>query len=74
MGQQTLHTPYHCPCGLGSVILTTTAFGAGARKLHTAQVKCAVCKGHYRFALTPQPLAEHVTTGQKHPLVELSAA
>lgn len=77
MGQHTEHTRYRCPCGAGSIVLTTTAFGAGgSRKLHTQLVRCAGCKGQLAFSLEPtaqgttQAVAEDLRTHEKHVLVE----
>ncbi|MFM2420813.1 MAG: hypothetical protein RL385_5536 [Pseudomonadota bacterium] len=56
MGQRTEHTTYHCPCGQGSVVLTTTLFGGGGnRRIHTELVRCDTCKGKYRYTLVQQP-------------------
>jgi hypothetical protein len=53
MGQRTEHTTYRCPCGLGSVVLTTTLFGGGgSRRIHTELVRCTACKGKYRYLLS----------------------
>ena len=77
MGQHTVHTRYHCPCGTGSVTLTTTSFGAGgSRKLHTQLVRCAGCKGHLTFHLEQSPqgndlaVAEDLRTHERHVLRE----
>lgn len=76
MGQQTQHTRYYCPCGAGSIVLTTTAFGVGgARKLHTHLVRCSGCTGQLAFSLEPaeggtQAVAEDLRTHQKHVLLE----
>lgn len=77
LGQHTVHTRYHCPCGVGSVTLTTTAFGAGGtRKLHTQLVRCAGCKRHFTFSLaraedgSEQAIAEDQRTHERQVLVE----
>jgi hypothetical protein len=55
MGQHTEHHHFTCPCGAGSVDLTSTRFSTqGARRLHTELVRCAVCKGRYRFSFVEQ--------------------
>lgn len=52
MGQHTEHHHFTCPCGAGSVDLTTTRFSsAAARRLHTELVRCGACKGRYRYTL-----------------------
>lgn len=77
MGQHTVHTRYHCPCGSGSILLTTTSFGVnGAPKLHTQLVRCSGCKGQLAFRLEPQAqgkpraIAEDLASGEEHVLVE----
>ena len=77
MGQHTVHTRYHCPCGAGSIVLTTTSFGTGgSRKLHTQLVRCPGCKGQLTCSLEPLPhgqtqaVAEDLRTHEKHVLVE----
>jgi hypothetical protein len=58
-------------------LLTTTSFGVnGATKLHTQLVRCPDCKGQLAFHLEPlahgkaRAIAEDLSSGQKHVLVE----
>jgi hypothetical protein len=81
LGQQTEHTIYRCPCGAGSVRLTSTLFGGGgARRVHTSLVSCAVCKGlyHYTFVVGAEGVsvaqAEHTQSADTFPLSVLTKA
>ena len=77
MGQHTEHTRYRCPCGAGSILLTTTSFGAGgSRKLHTQLVRCPGCQGQLAFRLEQSPdgkmqaVAEDLRSHERYVLVE----
>jgi len=76
VGQRTEHTRYRCPCGAGSVHLSSTLFGTGGtRRLHTQLVRCDVCRGHYHYTLGTGPdgatvaQAEALDGGTRHTLV-----
>lgn len=73
MGQATQRATYHCPCGEGTVTITTTGFGgAGKRKLHTALVRCPACTGRHRYVLddTGNACAIDLVTNERLPLRE----